>query len=88
MQKQRKIPMRRCLATGESFPKASMFRIVRTPEGKVVIDPKGKMNGRGAYISKTKKAIEFAKAKKVLDRQLEISVPDEIYQELLILIGE
>ena len=60
-----------------------MFRIVRTPEGEVKVDSIGKMNGRGAYISKSKEAILLAKSKKVLDKKLEIEVKDEIYEELL-----
>ncbi len=75
--------MRLCLATNQSFPKKEMFRVVRTPEGEVKVDLVGKMNGRGAYISKSKEAIELAKSKKVLERKLEIAIPDEIYEELL-----
>lgn len=84
----KKVPMRQCLALNESFPKADLFRIVRTPEGLVLVDLKGKVNGRGAYISKSKKAIEIARKKKILDKKLEINVPDEIYEELLKIIGE
>lgn len=78
--------MRKCVATLEQHPKRDMFRIVRTPEMTVVVDLKGKMNGRGAYISKSKEAILIAKKKKILDRHLEIEVPENIYQELLDLI--
>ena len=84
----KKVPMRQCLALNESFPKHELFRIVRTPEGEVLVDLKGKVNGRGAYISKSKKAIEAAKKKKVLDKKLEVAVPEQIYEELLNLIGE
>jgi len=84
----KKVPMRQCLALNESFPKQELFRIVRTPEGQVLVDLKGKVNGRGAYISKSKKAIEVAKKKKVLDKKLEVVVPEQIYEELLTLIGE
>ena len=79
----KKVPMRLCLATSKPFPKKEMFRIVRTPEGEVKVDSIGKMNGRGAYISKSKEAILLAKSKKVLDKKLEIEVKDEIYEELL-----
>ena len=84
----KKVPMRQCLALNESFPKQELFRVVRTPEGEVLVDLKGKVNGRGAYISKSKKAIEVAKKKKVLDRHLEVKVPDTIYDELLALLDE
>ena len=42
----RKIPMRRCVATGETLPKKELIRIVRTPEGVISVDPTGKANGR------------------------------------------
>jgi len=86
--KQKKIPIRKCLATNNSFPKKDMFRIIRTPEGEVIIDDSGKKNGRGAYLSKTKEAIIIAKDKKVLDRHLEVKIPDTLYEELLKKLGE
>lgn len=88
MNKPKKIPLRRCLATGEQFPKRDLIRVVRTPEGNVVVDEKGKANGRGAYISKSLEAVEIAKKKKVFERELEVSIPDEIYDELKRIIGE
>jgi predicted RNA-binding protein YlxR (DUF448 family) len=88
MVKQKKVPIRKCLATNEAYPKKEMFRIVRTPEGEVKVDDTGKMNGRGAYISKSKEAIEIAKTRKVLDRHLEVKVPDDVFTELMNRIGE
>ena len=78
----KKIPMRRCLATNESFPKKELLRIVRTPEGEVVVDLSGKLNGKGAYISKSMDALKIAKSKKLLDRALEVEVKDEIYEQI------
>ena len=88
MNKPKKIPLRRCLATGEQFPKRDLIRVVRTPEGNVVVDEKGKANGRGAYISKSLEAVEIAKKKKVFERELEVSIPYDIYDELKRIIGE
>lgn len=88
MNKPKKVPMRRCVATNEQFPKKELVRIVRTPEGIVAIDLGGKMNGRGAYLSKSLKAIEIAEKKKILDRHLETQVPSSIYDELRELIGK
>ncbi len=78
----KKIPMRRCLATNESFPKKELLRIVRTPEGEVKVDLTGKLNGKGAYLSMSKEALEIARNKKVLNRALETEVPEEIYAEI------
>ena len=88
MNKPKKIPLRKCVATNEQFPKKELIRIVRTPEGEVKIDLVGKLNGRGAYLSRSLKAIEIAEKKKVLDRHLEVVVPETIYVELRQLIGE
>jgi predicted RNA-binding protein YlxR (DUF448 family) len=78
----KKVPMRRCLATNESFPKKELLRIVRTPEGEVKVDETGKMNGKGAYISRSPEALALAKKKKVLNRALEVDIPEEVYVEL------
>ncbi len=81
--KEKKIPLRKCVITGEQHPKGEMFRVVRTPEGDVVIDLTGKVRGHGAYVSKDKKVIEMARKKKTLNRALEIEVPEKIYDELI-----
>ena len=83
----KKIPIRRCLATNQPFPKKEMFRIVRTPDGNVIVDDTGKANGRGAYLSKTEEAIMIAKSKKLLDKHLEADVSEEIYEVLLAKLG-
>lgn len=88
MNKPKKIPLRRCLATGEQFPKKELLRVVRTPEGNVIVDEKGKANGRGAYISRSLAAVEIAKKKKLFERELEVEIPDTIYDELKKIIGE
>lgn len=79
----KKIPLRKCVATGEMHPKKEMIRVVRSKEGEVAVDLTGKKSGRGAYISKSEEAIETARKKKVLDKQLEVKVPEEIYAELI-----
>ena len=78
----KKIPMRKCLATGQSFPKKELLRIVRTPEGEVRVDETGKLNDKGAYISKTPEALAILKNKKLLNRALETEVNDDVYREI------
>ena len=78
----KKIPMRRCLATNQSFPKKDLLRVVRTPEGEIKVDLTGKQNGKGAYISRSMEALEIARKKKVFARALETEIPEEIYQEI------
>ena len=60
----------------------------KTPEGNVIVDEKGKANGRGAYISRSLSAVDIAQKKKLFDRQLEVEVPVEIYDQLRKIIGE
>ena len=82
----KKIPLRKCVATGEMLPKKSMIRVVRSKEGEVGVDVTGKKSGRGAYVSKSEEAVEIARKKNILDRQLDAKVPDVVYEELLTLI--
>ena len=78
----KKIPMRKCLASGESLPKKDLLRIVRTPEGEVKVDTTGKLNGKGAYLKKSLEALEIAKKKNLLSKALEVKVDDEVYKEI------
>lgn len=80
--KVRKIPMRTCVVTREKLPKSELIRVVRTPEGNVVIDESGKANGRGAYLKKDKEVFLKAKKSKVLNRMLEVEVPDKVFEDL------
>lgn len=83
----RKIPMRRCVATGEQCPKKELLRIVRTPEGELAVDTTGKANGHGAYLKKDSSALEAAKKNKALERALGVSIPDSFYEEIAKVIG-
>ena len=80
--KQKKIPMRSCVVTGEKLPKRELLRIVRTTDGTVVCDLSGKINGRGAYIKKDVDVLEEAKKTKILEKRLECTISDETYEEL------
>jgi uncharacterized protein len=86
MNKGKKVPMRKCVATGEMKPKKELVRIVRSKEGLVSIDATGKKSGRGAYLSKDKEAIALAKKKNILSNHLETNIEDALYDELLEMI--
>ena len=86
MSTNKKVPLRKCVATGEMLPKKAMIRVVRSKEGEVSVDTTGKKSGRGAYVSKSEEAVEIARKKNILERQLEAKIPDEIYEELITLI--
>ncbi|WAA10753.1 RNase P modulator RnpM [Fervidibacillus albus] len=83
MTRQKKIPMRKCVATGEMLPKKEMIRIVRSKDGEVSIDPTGKKSGRGAYLSKKKDAIVLAKRKNILEKHLQVKIDESIYDEII-----
>ena len=59
-----------------------MIRVVRTPEQNVIVDLTGRANGKGAYLKRELDVVEKARKTKTLDKVLEISVPDSIYEEL------
>ena len=86
--KVKKIPMRTCVVTKEKLPKVELIRVVRTPEGEIVIDEKGKINGRGAYLKKDLEVFKKAKQNKILNKHLEVEVPDSIFDELGSMINE
>ena len=80
--KNRKIPMRSCVVTREKLPKSELLRIVRTTDGSVIADVSGKVNGRGAYIKKDIEVLEKAKKSKILEKQLETTISDDVYDEI------
>lgn len=86
--KQRKTPMRTCVVTHEQLPKMELIRVVVNKEGNVFIDVTSKANGRGAYLKKDIDVINKARKSKILDRKLEVEVPDRIYDELLEVINK
>lgn len=81
-QKVRKQPMRKCLGCMQSFPKKELIRVVRTPEGEIHLDFKGKMSGRGAYICKNLACLRKARKAGRIERSFECSIPGEVYEAL------
>ena len=80
--KQRKIPMRTCVITKEKCEKKDLVRVVRTPEGSVLVDLTGKHNGRGAYLKKDIEVFAKARKSKVLEKILEIEINESVYDTL------
>ena len=86
--KNKKIPMRSCVVTKEKLPKIELLRIVKTPEGNILADITGKLNGRGAYIKKDITVLEKAKKNKVLERALDTVIDDNVYDEISKIINK
>ena len=78
----RKTPTRRCTGCGEHFPKNELIRVLRTPEGEVVLDLTGKKSGRGAYICKNTSCFKKARKAKRLETSLECPIPEEVYDRM------
>ena len=79
---QKKIPQRQCMGCRERMDKKDLIRVVRTPEGNVQLDFSGKCNGRGAYICPKAECLKKAQKAKALDRSLDVTIPQEVYERL------
>ncbi len=79
---QKKIPMRQCLGCREMKPKRELIRVVRSPEGEISIDFKGKAPGRGAYVCHDLQCLKRAVKSRAISRAFEIEIPQEIYDRL------
>ena len=79
---QKKIPMRQCLGCREMKPKKELVRVVRSPEGEISLDTRGKAPGRGAYVCHDNACLKKARKSTALERSLETAIPEEIYDRL------
>ncbi len=79
---QKKIPMRQCLGCREMKPKRELIRVVRSPEGAISLDFKGKASGRGAYVCPEMTCLKKAMKSKAIERAFETAIPEEIYAQL------
>lgn len=79
---QKKIPQRQCMGCRERKAKREMIRVVRGTDGTVHLDFSGKAPGRGAYICPDPECLKKAIRSKSLDRSLEVTIPQEVYDRL------
>ena len=84
--KNKKIPLRTCVVSKEKLPKQELVRVVKNNENIVFVDLTGKSNGRGAYIKKDIGVLDKAIKSKILERHLEVKIPESIYEELKLII--
>ena len=75
------IPMRQCLGCREMKPKQELLRVVRTAEGSAVLDAKGRISGRGAYLC-CGQCLEKATKSRALERALGITVLQDVYEKM------
>ena len=80
--KPRKIPQRQCVGCREMKEKKALLRIVRTPEGEILLDSTGKKSGRGAYVCPDPACLKKARKSRALERAFEAAIPPEVYDAL------
>lgn len=78
----KKIPLRQCLGCREMKPKPELVRVVRSPEGTVSVDLRGKAPGRGAYVCRSADCLKKALRSKALSRSLGAEIPPDLYDTL------
>lgn len=79
----KKIPMRQCLGCREMKMKRELIRVVRSPEGEISVDTKGKAPGRGAYVCPEPDCLKKAIRSKALSHSLSQEIPEELLEALL-----
>lgn len=80
--KPRKIPQRQCVGCRTMKEKRELIRVVKTPEGEIVLDVTGKKSGRGAYVCPDMQCLKKARTSRALERAFELSIPEEVYDAL------
>lgn len=80
--KPRKTPIRKCTGCQEHFPKNELVRVLRTPEGEILIDLVGKRSGRGAYICRNAACLKKARKSGRIEASLECSIPQSVYDRM------
>ena len=83
MQKMKKIPQRQCVGCRTMKDKKTLLRLVKTPEGDILLDATGKKSGRGAYVCPDSECLKKARKSRALERALETAIPDQVYEALV-----
>ena len=79
---QKKIPMRQCVGCREMKAKKELVRVVRSPEGDISLDFRGKAPGRGAYLCRSSECLKRAVKSRALERALSVPVPEDVWARL------
>ena len=74
----KKIPMRQCLGCREMKPKRELVRVVRSPEGEISVDLRGKASGRGAYVCRDTACLTQALKSKAIERNLNMAMRSQM----------
>ena len=82
MQKVKKIPQRQCVGCRTKRDKRDLLRIIKTPEGEIVLDATGKKSGRGAYVCPDPACLKKARKNRSLERAFDTAIPPEVYDAM------
>ncbi len=82
MQKVKKNPQRQCVGCRTMKDKKDLIRVVRTPEGEIVLDSTGKKSGRGAYVCPDPACLKKARKTRALERAFSLEIPEPVYDAL------
>lgn len=80
---QKKIPMRQCVGCREMRPKKELIRVVKSPEGEISLDFRGKAPGRGAYLCPDPECLKKAIRARALERAFDVKIPQEVLDGLV-----
>ncbi|MDD2503760.1 MAG: YlxR family protein, partial [Clostridia bacterium] len=80
--------MRMCIACHEMKAKKELIRVVKSPEGEINIDLKGKVPGRGAYLCKNQICMDMAAKRRQLEKAFSIKIEQEVYEKLKAQLNE
>ena len=81
--KTKKTPMRMCLGCGEMKPKKELIRVVKSPEGEISLDFKGKAAGRGAYICRSTDCLEKARKARKFEKSFSCRIEESVYEVMM-----
>lgn len=85
---EKKVPLRQCVGCREMKPKKELIRVVRSAEGGISLDFKGKAPGRGAYVCPAMQCLKKARKAKALERAFSAEIPESVYDALLLQMEE
>ena len=74
--------LRRCAGCQQMKDKKDLLRVIRTPEGAVLIDPGKRANGRGVYVCISSECLAQARRRGSLQKALKTAMPETIWEEL------
>lgn len=85
---QKKLPVRMCAGCAEHKLKKELVRVVRTPEGEILLDLTGKKSGRGAYVCPNPDCLKKARKARRFERAFDCKIPDEVFDRLEAEMGD